>query len=117
MTLIFGADLMSLHTNECIPCKGGIPPLNKSQISPLIEELGNDWIVVNDHHLERKFEFNDFQTALDFVNSAGEICEQQAHHADFELGWGRVKVSIWTHKIDGLAESDFYLAAKINQIK
>ena len=71
---------------------------------------------VLDHHIERTFTFDDFQKALDFVNDAGKICEEEGHHADFELSWGRVKVMIWTHKIDGLNESDFILAAKIDNI-
>ena len=117
MTLICGDDHLSLHDNECIPCKGGIPTLTPAQIKPLLVQINSDWNVIADHHLEREWKFENFQLALDFVNHAGAICEQQSHHADFELGWGRVKVSIWTHKIDGLADSDFYLAAKIDQIK
>jgi 4a-hydroxytetrahydrobiopterin dehydratase len=116
MTLTFGADYLSLHDNECIPCKGGVPPLTESQIKPLLSQLDSDWNVIEQHHLERVWKFEDFKTALGFVNAAGNICENQGHHADFELGWGRVKVSIWTHKIDGLTESDFFLAAKMNQI-
>ena len=116
MILTYGDDFLSLHDNECIPCKGGVPPLNSKQIDPLLQQLGLDWSVVGQHHIERIWGFEDFKAALEFVNSAGDICEKQAHHADFELGWGRVKVSIWTHKIDGLTESDFFLAAKINQI-
>tara|TARA_B100000029_G_C17402143_1_gene897459 strand:- start:730 stop:1002 length:273 start_codon:yes stop_codon:yes gene_type:complete len=78
--------------------------------------VNGDWDVVNGHHLERVWAFRDFQSALDFVNAAGAICEEQGHHADFEFGWGRVKVLIWTHKIDGLTESDFILAAKFDMI-
>ena len=72
-------------------------------------EVNSDWDVIDGHHLERVWTFSDFESALDFVNAAGAICEQQGHHADFELGWGRVKALIWTHKIDGLTESDFIL--------
>ncbi len=75
-----------------------------------------DWDVIDGHHLERVWTFRDFESALDFVNAAGAICEQQGHHADFEFGWGRVKALIWTHKIDGLTESDFILAAKFDEI-
>jgi len=75
-----------------------------------------DWGVIDGHHLERVWTFRDFESALDFVNAAGAICEQQGHHADFEFGWGRVKALIWTHKIDGLTESDFILAAKFDEI-
>ena len=79
-------------------------------------EVNSYWDVIDGHHLERVWTFSDFESALDFVNAAGAICEQQGHHADFELGWGRVKALIWTHKIDGLAESDFILAAKFEEI-
>jgi len=107
---------MSLKDKRCIPCEGGIPPLTSEEILPLVEQINDDWKVIADHHIEREFKFSNFQTALDFVNQAGKICEDEAHHADFELSWGRVKVMIWTHKIDCLAESDFFLAAKIDDI-
>lgn len=79
-------------------------------------ELNSDWDVVDGHHLERVWTFRNFQSALDFVNNAGAICEEQGHHADFEFGWGRVKALIWTHKINGLTESDFILAAKFDEV-
>ena len=83
---------------------------------PLLTQLDDDWQVVDGHHLERTWNYDDFQTALDFVNDAGSICEEQFHHADFAFGWGRAKVTIWTHKIDGLTESDFVLASKLDQL-
>ena len=112
----FGVEILSLHEKKCIPCEGGVPPLNSEEIKPLISQLGDGWEVVEQHHLQRTWGFEDFATALQFVNDAGEICEQEFHHADFELGWGRVKVMIWTHKIDGLTESDFILASKMDQL-
>ena len=107
---------MSLSDKKCIPCEGGVPPLSSEEIIPLLNQLDNQWNVINNHHLERIWEFANFQTSLDFVNSAGAICEEQFHHADFDFGWGRAKVTIWTHKIDGLTESDFVLAAKLDQL-
>jgi len=80
----------------------------KSQVS--------GWQVVNDHHLEKSYSFPDFKTALDFVNRVGEIAEQEGHHPDLYLSWGKVGVKTWTHKIDGLTESDFILAAKIDHL-
>ncbi len=74
------------------------------------------WTVSNDHHIEKEFEFPDFKTALAFVNKVGEIAESQGHHPDIFLAWGQVGVKIWTHKIDGLTESDFILAAKIDEL-
>ena len=112
----YGVDILTLHEKKCIPCEGGIPPLTVEEIKPFMEQIHQEWKLVLDHHIERTFTFDDFQTALDFVNRAGEICEQEGHHADFELSWGRAKVMIWTHKIEGLKESDFILAAKIDKI-
>jgi 4a-hydroxytetrahydrobiopterin dehydratase len=74
------------------------------------------WQVVNEHHLTKTFTFPDFQKALDFVNRVGAIAEQEGHHPDLHLSWGKVGVVTWTHKIDGLTESDFILAAKVDQI-
>jgi len=99
----------------CIPCKGGIPPLKGTELGALHKRLGGEWDLVDEHHLEKVYSFDDFRTALDFVNAVGEIAEDQNHHPDMELGWGRVKVLIWTHKIDGLTESDFYFAAKCDR--
>ena len=112
----FGGDLMSLDKKKCLPCSGEVPAMNMQQIKPLLIQLDNQWNLVGEHHLEREFLFEDFVSALDFVNAAGDICEQENHHADFQLSWGKVKVSIWTHKINGLAEADFILAAKIEKI-
>ena len=116
MILTFGDDRLALHEKKCIPCQGGIPPLTLQEIEPYMEQIHADWILIADHHIERVFSFGDFKNALDFVNEVGEICEQENHPADFELSWGRVKIMIWTHKIDGLNEADFILAAKIDNI-
>lgn len=81
----------------------------------LLARLDDGWDVVETHHLERTFEFPDFAEALAFTNAIGEIAEEQGHHPDIHLAWGRVGVEIWTHKIDGLTESDFVLAAKFDR--
>ena len=101
-----------LADNTCIPCKGGVPPLKGAELEALHTQLGGEWDLVDEHHLEKAYTFDNFRKALDFTNVVGEIAEDQNHHPDIELGWGRVKVVIWTHKIDGLTESDFYFAAK-----
>ena len=103
-----------LFEKTCVPCRGGVPPLTAQQIKPLADQVAN-WNVVNSHHIEKEFKFPDFKTALAFVNKVGAIAEDQGHHPDIYLAWGKVQVKIWTHKIDGLTESDFILAAKIDR--
>lgn len=105
-----------LAAKECIPCKGGVPPLQGAELKELASQLGHAWKVVDGHHLEKTFAFKDFRTALDFTNKVGAIAEDQGHHPDILLAWGKVGVTLWTHKIDGLTESDFVLAAKIETI-
>ena len=106
---------MGLSQKDCVPCRGGIPPLTAEQIQPLAAQV-TQWFVINNHHIEKEFKFPDFKTALAFTNKVGDIAEQQGHHPDILLAWGKVGVKIWTHKIDGLTESDFILAAKIDDI-
>lgn len=101
-----------LAGQRCIPCRGGVPPLEGEPLLALERELGAGWRVVDGHHLEKQYTFPDFVTALGFVNRVGEMAEAQDHHPDLCLGWGRAHVKIWTHKIDGLTESDFVFAAK-----
>ena len=104
-----------LAAKECVPCKGGVPPLKGEALSALQEQLGGDWSVVDEHHLEKEYGFPDFRAALDFTNRVGEMAEEQGHHPDIYLAWGKVRVTVWTHKINGLTESDFVFAAKSDQ--
>jgi len=104
-----------LAKKHCVPCRGGIPPLKGSQITELMELLGMGWQAVEEHHLEKEYTFEDFAQALDFTNRVGAIAEAEGHHPDIYLSWGRVRLTIWTHKIDGLTESDFILAAKADE--
>lgn len=105
-----------LASKECEPCKGGVPPLAGEELDALHRELDAGWDVVDEHHLEKHFDFPDFVSALAFVDRVGELAEEQGHHPDIYLTWGEVRVQIWTHKIDGLTESDFVLAAKIEEL-
>jgi 4a-hydroxytetrahydrobiopterin dehydratase len=109
--------MSELAAKECVPCKGGVAPLAGEALASLLNQLGNGWRVINGHHLEKEFTFKDFRDALAFTNKVGDLAEEQGHHPDIYLAWGRVKITIWTHKIDGLTESDFVMAAKIDQIK
>lgn len=107
---------MSLSKETCIPCRGGVPPLSESEQKPLLAELQKGWRSNRGHDLEREFTFPDFKSALEFTNRVGAIAEEQGHHPDISLSWGKVGVRIWTHKIDGLTRSDFVLAAKIDEL-
>lgn len=109
--------MSELAEKECVPCKGGVPPLKGQALADLHKELGGGWEVANGHHLEKEYPFKNFREALAFTNKVGELAEAQGHHPDIYLAWGRVKVTLWTHKIDGLAESDFVMAAKIDRLK
>jgi 4a-hydroxytetrahydrobiopterin dehydratase len=104
----------SLASERCVPCRGGTPPLKGEELTALARELGNGWRVVDEHHLEKEFAFRDFAEALAFTNSVGALAEEEGHHPDIYLAWGKVRITIWTHKIDGLSRSDFVLAAKID---
>jgi 4a-hydroxytetrahydrobiopterin dehydratase len=89
-----------------------VPPLKGRELKILEQQLAGGWTVVNEHHLEKEYKFKDFRQALDFTDKIGELAESQGHHPDIYLAWGKVKLMIWTHKIDGLTESDFIFAAK-----
>ena len=108
--------MKDLASRQCVPCKGGVPPLTAAEIAPLRAQLDPAWEVVEDHHLSRLYRFKDFKEALESVVRVGEMAEEQQHHPDLYLAWGRVRVEIWTHKIDGLTESDFVFAAKCDRI-
>lgn len=103
--------MAGLADRQCVPCKGGIPPLTGEEIAPLLAQL-EGWSVIANHHLEKQFKLKNFIEALALVNRVGAIAEEQNHHPDIFLAWGKVGVKIWTHKIDGLTESDFVFAAK-----
>lgn len=105
---------MSLADRNCVPCKGGVPPLTRAEYEPLLAEV-DAWEVVDDHHLQRQYRVRNFVAALDLVNRIGAIAEEEFHHPDLELAWGVVGVKIWTHKINGLTESDFVFAAKCDR--
>jgi 4a-hydroxytetrahydrobiopterin dehydratase len=104
-----------LASKQCVPCHGGVPPLNSAEIDTLLPKLESGWKAVSGHHLQKTYEFPDFASALAFTNAVGAIAEEQGHHPDIYLAWGKVRLEIWTHKIDGLTESDFILAAKADE--
>jgi 4a-hydroxytetrahydrobiopterin dehydratase len=107
--------MSDLASRDCVPCKGGVPPLAGQELKDLEAELGNGWEVVDDHHLEKEYKFPNFVDALAFTQRIGELAESVNHHPNIFLTWGKVRIELWTHKIDGLTESDFIWAAKADQ--
>jgi 4a-hydroxytetrahydrobiopterin dehydratase len=107
--------MSDLATKTCVSCLGGAPPLKGEDLATLEKQV-DGWKVIEDHHITRSFKFPDFREALKFVNRIGELAEEQGHHPDIFLAWGKVEITTWTHKINGLTESDFILAAKIDQL-
>ena len=105
-----------LADEGCVPCRGGVSPLRGEGITELAGQLGPGWSVREEHHLEKEFRFEDFSQGLAFTNRVGAVAEAEGHHPDLLLSWGRVVVTIWTHKIDGLSRADFVLAAKIDRV-
>jgi 4a-hydroxytetrahydrobiopterin dehydratase len=105
---------MQLSSKTCVPCRGGAPPLKGQELTGLHDQLNDGWEVIDEHHLRKEYRFENFGEALAYVNRIGGIAEEQRHHSDIYLAWGKVRAEIWTHKINGLTESDFILAAKFD---
>ncbi len=105
--------MTELANRNCVPCRGDTPPLKGEELEGLRQQVP-DWEVVEEHHLRRTFKFKNFREALGFVNRVGELAEEQGHHPDISFGWGYAEVTVFTHKIDGLTESDFVFAAKVD---
>jgi len=104
-----------LAGKKCVPCQGGVAPLKGEALQKLAAQLGGTWQVVDEHHLEKTFKFKNFKEALAFVNRVGAVAEAEGHHPNICFTWGRATVQTWTHRIDGLHENDFILAAKADQ--
>jgi len=105
-----------LASRECVPCRGGVPPLAGPALDDLLGRLGGGWSIADGHHLEKEFRFKNFRDALAFANRVGELAEKVNHHPDLAVSWGRVKVTVFTHKVNGLTETDFVFAAKVDAL-
>jgi 4a-hydroxytetrahydrobiopterin dehydratase len=108
--------ICSLANRDCVPCKGGVPPLKGEALRQYQTELGGNWELIDEQRLEKTYTFKNFREALNFTVRVGELAESVGHHPDIFLTWGKVKITIWTHKISGLTESDFILAAKVDSL-
>ena len=106
---------MELSKKKCIPCSKGTPPLKGEQLKSFLKQL-QGWKIIDEHHLEKEYPFKDFKQALAFTNKVGALAEQEGHHPDIYLSWGLVKILLWTHKINGLSENDFIMAAKCDAL-
>jgi 4a-hydroxytetrahydrobiopterin dehydratase len=104
-----------LATKTGVPCRGGVPPLTGEELASLQKQVDGK-NVVEEHHVTKTFTFPNFREALKFVNRVGELAEEQGHHPDIFLAWGKVEITTWTRKINGLTDSDFILGAKIDQL-
>src|ERR1700675_987958 len=110
--------MASLADKTCVPCRRGTPPLKGNELDEIHHQLPEfaHWNVVDEHHLVRSYKFSDFKSALAFINLVGALAEEQGHHPDITLGWGKAEITTWTHAVDGLTESDFILPAKIDHL-
>ncbi|UCD53088.1 MAG: 4a-hydroxytetrahydrobiopterin dehydratase [Phycisphaerales bacterium] len=108
--------MVGLDRKSCVPCRGGVEPLKGEKLSAYAALLDRQWRVIDEHHLHREYRFPNFRQALDFVNKVGALAEAEGHHPDLHLGYGMVRITLWTHKIDGLHENDFILASKIDRL-
>jgi 4a-hydroxytetrahydrobiopterin dehydratase len=109
--------MTTLAEKKCTPCQGGVEPLHGEELRQRAEQLGPGWQIVEGKRLEKSFKFEDFRQALNFVNRVGEVAEEENHHPDVYLAYGQAKITLWTHKIGGLHDNDFILAAKIDQLQ
>jgi 4a-hydroxytetrahydrobiopterin dehydratase len=116
--------MSELAQRACVPCRGGVPPLNDEQMAPLLRELSAGWHVVEREDAKHgtikvlacSYRFANFAGAMNAALRIGEMAEEQQHHPDLHVSWGRLSVEVWTHKIGGLTESDFTFAAKCDAL-
>jgi len=107
----------NLSQEKCIPCSVGTPALEGEELNELMKEIENDWDLIKDKKIVRKFNFDNFAKALEFVNKVSSIAEEKGHHPDIEFGWGRAEISFMTHKIDGLSRNDFIMASLVDELQ
>lgn len=106
-----------LEEQSCVPCAGGIPPLPVEEVTQLLAQLQEGWLLNKEGHLCRDYRFKNFKESMDFAHKIAEIAEKEGHHPHLTIAWGSCGVKVWTHKIQGLTENDFILAAKIDALQ
>lgn len=109
--------MSQLADKKCLPCQGGQPALPEKEAAELLRQLSAGWQIIEHHHLEKEYKFKNFKDALAFTNQVGALAESVNHHPDIYLAWGKVKLTLWTHKIDGLTEGDFIFAAQVDRLQ
>lgn len=107
---------MNIQESECQPCTQAVLPITGDDLTPLLAKISPKWRLIDDHHIENDYTFKDFRAALDFANRVGQIAEELNHHPDLHVSWGKVRVTTWTHKVNGLTQGDFALAARIDTL-
>ncbi len=107
---------MDLSTKKCKPCEGGVPPLNQKEIAEFKKQVSNEWNVVEMKKINREFSFVNYRHTMEFVNKVADLAEEEGHHPDMNVFYGKVVVELWTHSINGLSENDFIMASKIDKI-
>lgn len=109
-------DMERLASKSCVPCRGGVAPLSPEEARGLSAAAPGWRLEENATRLAHRFEFRDFVEAMKFVNSVADVAEREGHHPDIAIHWNKVDLTLWTHKIGGLHENDFILAAKVNRL-
>ena len=107
---------MDLSKRKCIPCEGGIPPLNEEKIAELKENIKGDWLVIENSKIKKEFLFVNYKHTIDFVNKVAAVAEEEGHHPVMHVYYAKVDIELWTHSINGLSENDFIMAAKIDNL-
>ncbi|MEX0685478.1 MAG: 4a-hydroxytetrahydrobiopterin dehydratase [Balneolales bacterium] len=107
---------LNLKERKCSACSGDTPSLQGEELQRYYNRISKHWNLVDGHHLERTYVFKNFRQALDFTNKVGELSEEEGHHPDIYLTWGKVKLTVYTHAIDALSENDFIWATKVDEL-
>ena len=107
---------MELSEKKCVPCEGGVPPLDSRQIAEIKKQISSDWTVLENSRIKKKYLFVNFKHTMEFVNKVASLAEAEGHHPEMHVSYGEVEIELWTHAIKGLSENDFIMAAKIDKL-